>query len=695
MKTYANLGMSVDATQKEGQLAIMRALQVIGEHLKSTLESPKLSDETANKLFFFLPFSTREVITNLRDSLSHGIEDETHFTQTIIKKKSHLFFKNIQTDISKINAAISDAIYGIKINAVYKIMREIRLCKRIEDVNDLFESLIFSFQSLLAEVKKMGLDNVTNGDMDQLDELLSCLNNSMNNQTSYEKGLFDQINCLIQKEKENIFNVRKSFGLNIIQLGRIFSTIQKDNKSEISDIHSLASSFANPITSEEYFMDMIGKLLKQILDSAKSRMKLEMNGQLCCIIWRIVQFMKFHMDNIKWIKELKGTSNRKKVKKVKNANHLFSSILFLREILTNNNLIGETLLKNLSYFESNLELQVATEMLILDTLSLLDDSNTHNTFFLDSEYPLKIGKNLRNHLAHNDALINTLLGKGTTELLLNAEKLITETLPKDDWKTDKIMSCDSFKLANVHATDMSIVDNQRKLFIALEEGDMVKIQECITEGADIYGTDLDRRTCLHCSAKAENIEAIKFVLQQDLDLISKDINNQTALHVAAKFDRLDIVKYLVKTKCMRGEPGVVEILLRNKAHVNINTGLGPTPLHSAAVKGHYELVQLLINHGALIDDKNQNKDMATALHYSVVKGHLKIVQLLVESGADIEIKDFNENTPLLVAAVQGYYEITEFLNAKGADIHSKDVSGATALHIAVSRGHAEIKNLLF
>ncbi|GFX64521.1 ankyrin-3 [Trichonephila clavipes] len=157
MKTYADLGVSVDATQKEGQLAIMRTLQVIGEHLKSTLESPKLSNETANKLFSYLPFSTREIITNLRDSLSHRFEEDTHFTRTIIKKKSHLFFKNIQNDISKINVAISNALYRLKTNAVYTIVKEIRLCKRIDDINDLFGSLFFFAPIIFVRSKENNL----------------------------------------------------------------------------------------------------------------------------------------------------------------------------------------------------------------------------------------------------------------------------------------------------------------------------------------------------------------------------------------------------------------------------------------------------------------------------------------------------------------------------------------------------------
>ncbi|GFQ74066.1 ankyrin-3 [Trichonephila clavata] len=711
MKTYADLGMSADATQKEGQLAIMRVLQVIGEHLKSTLESPKLSEETANKLFSFLPFSTREVIINLRDSLSHGVEDDTHFTRTIIKKKAHLFFKNIQTDISKINVAISDALYGIKINAIYTIVKEIRLCKCIENVNDLFRSLFPSIKSFISEEKEIVLGNITNGDVDQLEELLSCLNNSMDNQTSHEKGLFDQINSLIQKEKENIFSVRENFVYNKTKLCRIFSIFKVGNKRPLSDIYSFANSLNNLITSEESFLNIIGKLLKQLLDSAKSRMNLEMNDQLFCISLRIIQFMAFHMDNIKWIKELKGISNRKKVKKVKNEYSLITSKLFLKEILTNNNLIGDTLLRNISYFESNLELQIATEILILDVLSLLKDSNTHNTFFLDSEYPLQIGRNLRNHLAHNNALINTLLGKGTMELLLNAEKIITESLPRYDWRIDKIKSCDSFKLSKVHETDMSITDNQRKLFIALEEGDMVKIQDCLNNGADIYGTDLDRRTCLHFSAKAQNIEALMFVLQQGLDLISKDINHRTALHVAAKFDRINIVKYLVKTKLMRVDDcdildetplhiainndskKTVKYLLKYLSDIVIEDALAHSLLKSSILKGNIEAAKIFLQRNINIVT-NLSQGGYTALHLAAENGQVNFVNMLIRKKEDVESQTDLNDTPLHLAALYGHLEVVKTLILRGADINARSMADETPLHCAAQNGNMEIVKIL-
>ncbi|GIY30591.1 ankyrin-3 [Caerostris darwini] len=72
VKKYADLAISASAAEKEGQLLVVRALQVMGEHFKGTLETPKLSDIMCQLLLSSLPFNTREIITSLRDSLTHS-----------------------------------------------------------------------------------------------------------------------------------------------------------------------------------------------------------------------------------------------------------------------------------------------------------------------------------------------------------------------------------------------------------------------------------------------------------------------------------------------------------------------------------------------------------------------------------------------------------------------------------------------
>ncbi|GFU11199.1 ankyrin-3 [Nephila pilipes] len=712
IKKCTDLGVSVDATQKEGQLAIIRTLQVLGEHLKNTLESPKLSDDTANILLSFLPFNTREIITNLRDSLSHETEDDTHFTLTIIEKKPHIFFENLQTDISKLCVKINDAIYRIKLNVINEILIEIQLCKHPNEVKYIFESFPFSYDLFSSELQKMMSDNMIKGNIDQLEELLSCLSNSINNKTTHEEILFNKINCLIRKEKENLHSAEKAYVMNMGRLYDIFHSSQISNAEEITAIHSLATSFNKPITPNQLFSRGIKSLLKEVADSVQSRISSKMSDQLYYNTQIFFYFVAFHLEDLKWIKELKGTSNRGKRKKVKNATNLLpSKISLLKEILINNNLEGDSLVTKITFFESNAELQAVIEMLVLDVLSLLEDSCSHNNFFLDSEYLLQIGRNLRNHLAHNNVLNNTLLEKGSMQLLLNAVKIVTETLPKDVWKIDKTILCDSSKLEKVHADDISIINNQKKLFIALEEGDMKTIHDCLNKGADIYGKDLHDSTCLHFSAKAPSIDAIKYVLQQGLDMNSKDFSHQTALHVAAKFNRINIVKYLVEIKRMLvddcdmvGETPLhaaikndskktTKFLLKYKTDSATEGALGYSLLHSSISRGNTKVAEILLEREINIDN-NLSPDGYTALHIAAERGQVDSVNLLIMKKADIESKNVFDMTPLHLAVDSGHLEVIKTLILKGAKVNSRDITDKTPLHNAALNGYKEIVKLL-
>ncbi|GFW44593.1 ankyrin-3 [Trichonephila clavipes] len=715
IKTYIDLAVSVDVTQKEGQLVVTRALQVMGEHLKNTIESPKLSDSMGKILLSSLPSNTRDVITSLRDSLSHDAEreDNTHFILTVIEKKPQFFFKNVQQDISKIHVVIVDTLYKIKIGVIQKLMKQIGSCKQLNDVRDFFGPFRLSITSFASEVD---LDIAVVGDLGQLEELLSSLSSIMLNKTSYERGLFEQINSLIQKEKERLYSVREAFLYNTFRLGDIFDVSQTSNASQMNYIHWLSKRFKKPkseelILSEELptYEEIVSKLLKQIVDSAK--LKIKMNYDAHTILLKIVNFIKFEKGNIKWIKEFKGTSDRKKKKKAKNViNTPSPKQSQLKSVLNNNNLVGSSLVTNISFFNSDAELQTAIEMLVLDVLSILEDSCNRNSFFLDSEYPLLIGKNLRNHLAHNNALINVVLDKSPVQLLTNAVKLASEDFSKDDKKIDKIILCDSSVLEKNHADDVSVVDNQQNLFYALENGDLERVQECLKKGADIFGKDLFGKTCLHFSAKASNIEAIKLVLQQGLDVASKDLDEQTALHVAAKHDRINIVKYLINTKLMcinecdihgktplhlaidGNSKKTVKYLLKREANMAIKDTSGLSPLHCAILRNNCKIAEFLLEKETNIGN-NLSPGGYSALHRAAEKGQTGLVIMLIKK-IDLGLKTDFGVTPLHVAADNGHLEVVKALIRSGADVNARTVSDSTPLHSAIQSGDEEIVECL-
>ncbi len=151
---------------------------------------------------------------------------------------------------------------------------------------------------------------------------------------------------------------------------------------------------------------------------------------------------------------------------------------------------------------------------------------------------------------------------------------------------------------------------------------------------------------------------------------------------------------------------------------------GHCPLTRAAVDGHAQIVQLLIEHGA--DVMQRSSSGSTPLHYAhdvktaeilikadadvnaadfadgpkncsilggnVAYGRLVIVRFLVEHGADVNGIACASSTPLMVAAENGHWKVTEYLIAHGAELNVQNENGLTPLIEAVrGRGLGRLK----
>ena len=120
------------------------------------------------------------------------------------------------------------------------------------------------------------------------------------------------------------------------------------------------------------------------------------------------------------------------------------------------------------------------------------------------------------------------------------------------------------------------------------------------------------------------------------------------------------------------------------------------PIHHAAYEGDLKKVKEIIDR-----DPNeinvQDAQGFTPLHLASGKGHIEIVEFLLNHGADIELEIFNGDTPLLVAARYaryGKYETIKTLLEHGAKVNHKDKHGRAALHDAAMYSGKEVINLL-
>jgi tetratricopeptide (TPR) repeat protein len=84
----------------------------------------------------------------------------------------------------------------------------------------------------------------------------------------------------------------------------------------------------------------------------------------------------------------------------------------------------------------------------------------------------------------------------------------------------------------------------------------------------------------------------------------------------------------------------------------------------------------------------------TALIWASEQGHVEVVKLLLQKGANVDEKNFTGGTALMAALEQGQIEIIKLLIGKGADVNIKDINGATPLRKAKEMGRSDIMELL-
>ncbi|MDD4889230.1 MAG: ankyrin repeat domain-containing protein [Phycisphaerae bacterium] len=142
-----------------------------------------------------------------------------------------------------------------------------------------------------------------------------------------------------------------------------------------------------------------------------------------------------------------------------------------------------------------------------------------------------------------------------------------------------------------------------------------------------------------------------------------------------------------------GRASIVRILIDAGADPEVSTFFG-TPLEAAVRNGREEVVEILLsrNGGAKLPSIPTPRD--PLLRDAALHGRQKIVELLVAHGADVNEVNRDGQTPLAGAAWNGHQATVEFLLARGANINARDRFGYTALKCARQQYHNQIANIL-
>lgn len=145
----------------------------------------------------------------------------------------------------------------------------------------------------------------------------------------------------------------------------------------------------------------------------------------------------------------------------------------------------------------------------------------------------------------------------------------------------------------------------------------------------------------------------------------------------------------IMTAAREGGPGVVAVLVKARAKVNVHDRFGDTPIMLAALRGSLPIVKLLREAGAEI-----NHPGWTPLQYAALNGHNAVIEYLISTGADLALSAPNGATPLMLAVHGKKPDTVKLLVSYGFDVNARNEKGETALAWAKRDRREDIEVIL-
>ncbi|XP_055519103.1 inversin isoform X1 [Leucoraja erinacea] len=168
--------------------------------------------------------------------------------------------------------------------------------------------------------------------------------------------------------------------------------------------------------------------------------------------------------------------------------------------------------------------------------------------------------------------------------------------------------------AQVDAMD---VMKHTPLFRACEMGHKEVIQTLIEGGGRMDLIDQDGHSPLHWAALGGNADVCQILIQNQINPNVQDFAGRTPLQCAA---------YGGYINCMA-------VLMENKADPNIQDKEGRTALHWSCNNGYLDAVKLLLGYNAFPNHMETNEERFTPLDYALLGEHQEVIQYMLEHGA--------------------------------------------------------------
>ncbi|PAA47570.1 hypothetical protein BOX15_Mlig004077g1 [Macrostomum lignano] len=252
------------------------------------------------------------------------------------------------------------------------------------------------------------------------------------------------------------------------------------------------------------------------------------------------------------------------------------------------------------------------------------------------------------------------------------------------------------------------------ILVSAQKKSLPLVEYLYKKHCDINVIDKNGRTLAYYAATTDNMEILHALIRYSAPLDCQDKKGNTPLMIAAmKPANLEMLQILVKNKCnvetrnnagntacsIAAKQGSLDVLQYldsiGEELVNI-TKKGKTIIMQASKRNKLAVLRLIKASEKAMSDLEATCDLGrTAVHYAAVGGHTEAVDFLSnEMHAETDAKDFQGNTPFMLAVEKKHKEVAEKLYDLGADVNIRNNGGENAAHLAVQAESLELLRFL-
>lgn len=248
-------------------------------------------------------------------------------------------------------------------------------------------------------------------------------------------------------------------------------------------------------------------------------------------------------------------------------------------------------------------------------------------------------------------------------------------------------------------------------FQHLRQDHIKKIEQCITSGVDLNYRNEIGQTPLSIAISSGDIQLVRYLVTKGADPFSYSPEHTPLIKWVASKDQFDLV-ILLKTiqlnQWNNGKEGmyneehltsaiehdndlILHLFLKEGERFNEKNANGMTPIAQATFEGSTEVAKLLLKNGIHPDSEF---DTRSILSIASMFGYTELVKIIIEHGADIDNYDGTHTTALMFAAENNHPDIVKILLESGANVTMKDNANKTANDKADELGYHSISKLL-